>query len=103
MAVKEVKGKAATTPLTEGEKEKYRLLIPFDKAKEFVSNIHSLVSTDPIFSDWEIISKSTNLKGHTLKLNFGLKDTTIEKEIEALDPHQKTLDDKFEDPDEEEE
>ena len=85
-------------PLTEKEKEQQRLLIPFDKAKQFVSNLNALIDESPLFNQWEINHKSVNLKGTSLKMHFVIKNTAIEKEIESLDTSQKKIK-QFLDPD----
>lgn len=84
--------------LTEREKEQQRLTIPFDKSKMFITNLNTLFDSLAIFKEWEIDPKSIALKGISLKIQFKIKDTAIEKEIDALDRGQKRMGD-FMDPD----
>ena len=84
--------------MTEKEKEQHRLVIPFDKSKKFVTNLNVLFNTMDIFKEWEINHKSIILKSTSLKMQFIIKDTAIEKDIEALDIGQKRMGD-FLDPD----
>lgn len=88
-------------PLTDREKERFRQTIPIDKARMLISNLNALIDTSEIFNDWEINYKTTTIKDTQVKVQFRLKSTSIEKEIEDLDPHQKKMDD-FVDPDSEE-
>jgi hypothetical protein len=92
----------APTKLSEPEKEKQRLIIPFDEAKMFVSNMGAILENDPLFSKWEINRKFTTLKGSSLKLEYVLKQTAIEKRLEEMDPAQQLIG-AFVDPDEEDE
>lgn len=85
-------------PLTEKEKEDQRLVIPFDKSKQFVTNLIALFDSSTLFKEWEINHKSINLKGTSLKMHFVIKDTAIDKEIENLDTAQKKIK-QFIDPD----
>jgi hypothetical protein len=38
--------------LTEKEKEQQRLVIPFDKTKQFLTNLNSILDTSDIFKEW---------------------------------------------------
>lgn len=77
--------------LTEKEKEHQRLLIPFDKSKQFFTNLNTIFEVNEVFQEWEIDFKSLVLKSNTLTLKFKLSDTAIEKVIESLDVGQKKL------------
>jgi len=84
--------------LTEKEKERQRLVIPFDKTKQFITNLNAILESSDIFKEWEIKPTSLVLKSTSLSIKFLLKDSAIEKEIDALDKSQKKMKD-FLDPD----
>ena len=84
--------------LTEKEKEQQRLVIPFDEGKQFVSNLNTLFDASELFKKWEINHKSMVLKSNSLKMQFVLKETAIEKIIEKMDIGQKKMQE-FMDPD----
>ncbi len=77
--------------LTEKEKENQRLTIPFDKTKQFITNLNTIFDASEVFKEWEIKPKSLVLKGTSLKIQFLLKNTAIEKEIDKLDVGQKRM------------
>jgi len=83
--------------LTDKEKEQQRLIIPFEKAKQFITNLNAILDTE-IFRDWEINQSSIILKSTHLKMSFTLKNTAIEKILEAMDKSQKRIGE-FLDPD----
>ena len=83
-------------PLTEKQKEDLRVLIPLEKAMQFISNLQVIIRT-PEFNDWEIYTKSTNIKNTSLNMQFKLKESAIERTIDEQDPNQKKIDD-FDDP-----
>ena len=85
--------------LTEKEKEQQRLVIPFDEAKQFVTNLNALFDASELFKKWEINHKSMVLKSNSLKMQFVLKETAIENIIEKMDIGQKKIKD-YLDPDE---
>lgn len=85
--------------LTEKEKEQQRLVIPFDEAKQFVTNLNALFDASELFKKWEINHKSMVLKSNSLKMQFVLKETAIDKIIEKMDIGQKKIKD-YLDPDE---
>lgn len=84
--------------LTEKEKERQRLVIPFDKTKQFITNLNAILDSSDIFKEWEIKPNSIALKSTSLSMKFLLKGSAIEKEIDALDKSQKKMED-FLDPD----
>ncbi len=84
--------------LTEKEKEQQRVLIPFDKAKQFFTNIYAMFEVSEVFQEWDVDPKSLVLKGNTLSLKFKLKQSAIEKVIDSLDTGQQKIKD-FLDPD----
>jgi len=84
--------------LTEKEKERQRLVIPFDKTKRFISNLNAILESSDIFKEWEIKPNSLVLKSTSLSMKFLLKSSAIEKEIDALDKSQKKIE-AFLDPD----
>ncbi len=84
--------------LTEKEKERQRLVIPFDKTKQFITNLNAILESSDIFKEWEIKPTSLVLKSTSLSMKFLLKDSAIEKEIDLLDKSQKKMAD-FLDPD----
>lgn len=84
--------------LTEKEKEQQRLVIPFDKTKQFITNLNAILDSSDIFKEWEIKPNSLALKSTSLSMKFLLKSSAIEKEIDALDKSQKKMAD-FLDPD----
>ena len=77
--------------LTEKEKENQRLTIPFDKSKQFITNLNTIFDASEVFREWEIRSKSIVLKSTSLKMQFTLKNTAIENEIDKLDIGQKRM------------
>ena len=91
--------KSKADKLTEKEKEQQRLVIPFDKTKQFITNLNAIFDASEIFQEWEIKPSSIVLKSSSLKMQFTLKNTAIEKEIEKMDIGQKKIQD-FLDPDE---
>lgn len=91
--------KSKAEALTEKEKEQQRLVIPFDKTKAFITNLNAIFDASDIFQEWEIKPSSIVLKSSSLKMQFTLKNTAIEKEIEKMDIGQKKIKD-FMDPDE---
>lgn len=84
--------------LTEKEKERQRLVIPFDKTKQFITNLNAILDSSDIFKEWEIKPTSIVLKNTSLSMKFLLKSSAIEREIELLDKSQKKMED-FLDPD----
>ena len=90
--------KSKAEKLTEKEKEQQRLIIPFDEAKQFVTNLNALFDASALFKKWEINHKNMVLKSTSLKMQFILKDTAIDKIIEKMDTGQKRMGD-FLDPD----
>ena len=105
IVVKNEKGKGKgkqIAPMSEREKERAKLTIPFDKAKELVNNLSVLFDTSEALRDWEIVPGSFILKGKGLAIKFSLKDTAVERIMEEIDPNQKKIDD-FADPDDEDE
>ena len=84
--------------LTEKEKEQQRVLIPFDKAKRFFTNIYAIFEASEIFQEWDVDPKSLILKGNKLSLKFILKQSAVENVIESLDTGQQKIKD-FLDPD----
>lgn len=90
--------KTKAEKLTEKEKEQQRLVIPFDEAKQFITNLNALFDSSELFKKWEINHKSMVLKSNSLKMQFILKDTAIAQIIESMDIGQKKLKD-FLDPD----
>ena len=90
--------KTKAEKLTEKEKEQQRLVIPFDEAKQFLTNINAMLDSSEIFKNWEIKPSSVILKSNALKMQFTLKDTAIAQIIESMDKGQKKLKD-FLDPD----
>jgi len=84
--------------LTEKEKERQRLVIPFDKTKQFITNLNAILESSDIFKEWEIKPTSLVLKSTSLSIKFLLKSSAIEKEIDVLDKSQKKMKD-FLDPD----
>ena len=91
--------KSKAEKLTDKEKEQQRLVIPFDEAKQFVTNLNALFDASDLFKKWEINHKSMVLKSNSLKMQFVLKETAIEKIIERMDIGQKRMGE-FLDPDE---
>ena len=85
--------------LSDKEKENLRLGIPFEKSKQFVTNINTILQTSKVFKDWMIKENSPGLKGSVLSLTFVLKDTVIPQTIEDLDKGRKGPLDKYIDPD----
>lgn len=92
--------KSKAEKLTEKEKEQQRLVIPFDEAKQFVTNLNTLFDASELFKKWEINHKSMVLKSNSLKMQFILKETAIEKIIDKMDIGQKRMGE-FLDPDQE--
>ena len=90
--------KSKAEKLTEKEKEQQRLIIPFDEAKQFVTNLNTLFDASELFKKWEINHKSMVLKSTSLKMQFILKETAIEKIIDKMDTGQKRMEE-FIDPD----
>lgn len=90
--------KSKAEKLTEKEKEQQRLVIPFDEGKQFVTNLNTLFEASPVFRNWEINHKSMVLKSNSLKMQFILKETAIEKIIDKMDIGQKRMGE-FLDPD----
>ena len=90
--------KTKSEKLTEKEKEQQRLVIPFDKTKQFITNLNAILESSDIFKEWEIKPNSLVLKSTSLSMKFLLKGSAIEKEIDALDKSQKKMAD-FLDPD----
>ena len=84
--------------LTEKEKERQRLVVPFDKTKQFITNLNALLDSSDLFREWEIKPKSIVLKSTSLSMKFLLKSSAIDKEIEKLDKSQKKIE-SFLDPD----
>lgn len=84
--------------LTEKEKEQQRIIIPFDKAKQFFTNLHAIFEVSEIFQEWKIDPKSLVLKSNALSLKFQLRQSAIEKVIESFDTGQQKIKD-FLDPD----
>ena len=84
--------------LTEKEKERQRLIIPFDKTKQFITNLNAILDSSDIFKEWEIKPTSVVLKSTSLSMKFLLKSSAIEREIELLDKSQKKMKE-FLDPD----
>ena len=84
--------------LTEKEKERQRLVIPFDKTKQFITNLNAILDSSDIFKEWEIKPTSLVLKSNSLSMKFILKSSAIEREIELLDKSQKKIE-AFLDPD----
>lgn len=84
--------------LTEKEKERQRLVIPFDKTKQFITNLNAILDSSDIFKEWEIKPTSLVLKSTSLSIKFLLKSSAIEREIELLDKSQKKIE-SFLDPD----
>ena len=84
--------------LTEKEKEQQWLVIPFDKTKMFITNLSAILDASNLFKEWEIKTTSIALKSNSLKMEFTLKNTAIEKELERMDIGQKKLGE-FLDPD----
>lgn len=84
--------------LTEKEKEQQRLVIPFDKTKQFITNLNAILDSSDVFKEWEIKPTSLVLKSTSLSMKFLLKGSAIDREIEALDKSQKKMKDFF-DPD----
>ncbi len=91
--------KSKADKLTEKEKEQQRLVIPFDKTKKFITNLIALLDSSELFQEWEIKASSIVLKSNSLKIQFTLKNTAIEKELEKMDKGQKKIKD-YLDPDE---
>ena len=85
--------------LTEKEKQQQRLVIPFDKTKQFITNLNAILDSSDLFWEWEIKPSSIVLKSTALKMQFTLKNTAIEKELEKMDKGQKKIPD-YLDPDE---
>jgi len=84
--------------LTEKEKERQRLVIPFDKTKQFITNLNAILESSDTFKEWEIKPTSLVLKSTSLSIKFLLKSSAIDREIELLDKSQKKMKD-FLDPD----
>lgn len=91
--------KTKAEKLSEKEKEQQRLVIPFDKTKMFITNLNAIFDSSALFNEWEIKPSSIVLKSSSLKIQFTLKETAIEKELEKMDIGQKRIKD-FLDPDE---
>ncbi|KKL57944.1 hypothetical protein LCGC14_2230350 [marine sediment metagenome] len=94
--------KSKAEKLSDKEKEQQRLVIPFDKAKKIVTNLNALFDSSELFGEWEIKPSSIVLKSTSLKMQFTLKSTAIERELENMDKGQKKIKD-FTDPDEDDE
>jgi hypothetical protein len=77
--------------LTEKEKEQQRLVIPFEKTKQFITNLNAILESSDLFKEWEIKLNSLVLKSTSLSMKFLLKGSAIEKEIDALDKSQKRM------------
>ena len=90
--------KTKAEKLTEKEKEQQRLVIPFDKTKQFITNLNAIFDSSELFREWEIKPSSIVLKGSSLKIQFTLKNTAIDKAIDDMDIGQKKIGD-FLDPD----
>lgn len=84
--------------LTEKEKERQRLVIPFDKTKQFITNLNAILESSDIFKEWEIKPTSLVLKSTSLSMKFLLKSSAIEREIDLLNKSQKKIE-SFLDPD----
>ena len=83
--------KTKSEKLTEKEKEQQRLVIPFDKTKQFITNLNAILESSDLFKEWEIKPSSLVLKSSSLSMKFLLKGSAIEKAIEALDHSQKKI------------
>ncbi|KKL86311.1 hypothetical protein LCGC14_1946000 [marine sediment metagenome] len=93
--------KSKAEKLTEKEKERQRLVIPFDKSKQFITNLIALLDSSELFQEWDIKTSSIVLKSSSLKMQFTLKSTAIERELDKMDKGQRKIQD-FADPDDDE-
>lgn len=94
------KEKVQHEPLTEKQKEDLRVLVPLEKAKQFISSLQVVIRAHEEFNDYEINAKATTIKDTSLKIEFKLKDIAIDRIIREADPFQKKIND-FEDPENE--
>jgi len=76
--------------LSDSEKEKQKNLIPFDKAKKFVSDLITFTESEE--EDWKYDGSKQVLKGNKLTLGFILADDAISEEVNKLDKEQRSID-----------
>ena len=76
--------------LSDKQKEKQKILIPFDLSKKFLNNITTFVESEE--PDWKYVATKQVLKGRVLTIAFTLSDESITEEVNKLDKEQRKLD-----------